>query len=108
MNYLKEIKSDICCYLEQNDIAIEDVKNNFDYYYDIFSMEDEITGNTSGSYTINTYQAECNIAHNLLMLKTACDEYGITPPLEDPEKCDVIIRCSYLYMAMEELIEELD
>lgn len=60
---------------------------------------DSVTGNASGSYTFNTYEAEENICHNIDLLQEALTAFGDTEALVmdfDAEKADVTIRCYLL------------
>lgn len=100
-NYLENIKSDIKDYLEENNIT--EITDNL---YDDLFIEDSITGNASGSYTFNTWEAEEYISHNMDLLREACSEYGIdvSDAIEKgAEYCDVTIRCYLLGQALSEL-----
>lgn len=110
-NYLKNVKEDVKEYLKNN-YNIETVeeieeidKNNL---YDELFVDDSVTGNASGSYTFSTYQAEENLCHNMELLKEALENFcSDIDYLENPEACDVTIRCYLLGQAIEETIEEL-
>ena len=72
-------------------------------------ISDSVTGNASGSYTFNTWQAEENLCHNLDLLKEACEEFGSDCNiLESAEGCDVTIRCYLLSSALHEVLDELE
>jgi len=105
-NYLEEIKKDVQMYLGENYNSIEEV--NEEELNDILFVEDSVTGNASGSYTFNTYQAEENLTHNLDLLKEACETFGCEPKLDNAEWCDVTIRCYLLSQAISEVLEELN
>lgn len=69
---------------------------------------DSVTGNASGSYTFNTYQAEENLCHNLDLLKDALEEFGgdFANALEKgAEHCDVTIRCYLLSTTIWECLD---
>lgn len=74
-------------------------------------IDDQVTGNASGSYTFNTWEAEENLCHNMDLLAEACDEF-----MQDvgeavkrgAEYCDVTIRCYLLGGAISEAIDELE
>lgn len=74
-------------------------------------IDDQVTGNASGSYTFNTWEAEENLCHNMDLLAEACDEF-----MQDvgeavkrgAEYCDVTIRCYLLGSAISEAIDELE
>ena len=102
-NYRKAIKADIREWLEENfnmDELKEELKDDFDGVmhdlYDELIGEDSITGNASGSYTCDCWQAEENLCHNLDLLSEAYSECGGHPDLSSPETCDVAIRCYVL------------
>lgn len=103
-DYLKNIKEDIKTYIKENDITNLDEGSLYD---DMF-IEDSITGNASGSYFCNAWNAEEALAHNLDLLQEACEEFGTMPQLENPEACDVTIRCYLLGQALHEVIEEME
>ena len=106
-NYLENLKKDILEYLEENG---EDLRGKtFDELYDELFLEDSVTGNSSGSYTFNTWQAEENLVHNLDLLKEAANEFddNAIRYLESPEIADVTIRCYLLGQALEELKDDI-
>lgn len=75
-------------------------------------VEDSVTGNASGSYTCNTWQAEENLCHNLDLLGEALAEFGydgesLAKQMESAEGCDVTIRCYLLSQAIGEVLDEL-
>ena len=105
-HYIKNIKEDIKNYLKENNI-----KEITDDLYDDLFIEDSITGNASGSYTFNAWQAEEFLIHNMDLLIEACEMFGqdIGEAIKKgPEHCDVTIRCYLLSPALEELKKELD
>lgn len=71
---------------------------------------DSVTGNASGSYTFNAYEAEENLTHNWDLLEEALDEFGgnENPISKGAEWCDVTIRCYLLGSAISEALEELE
>lgn len=104
-NYYESMKEDIREYLEGTD------ERDFNKLYDEMFLEDSITGNASGSYTFNTYEAEENICHNQDLLKEALEEFGgdYGEALEKgAEYCDVTIRCYLLGQVLTEVLEELE
>ena len=73
--------------------------------------DDQVTGNGSGSYTFNTWEAEENLCHNMDLLAEACDEFGQDvgeAVKRGAEYCDVTIRCYLLRSAISEAIDELE
>ena len=115
-DYFMAIKNDVLTYIYEN-YTTEELKEhlkNKDAFYDKLNDDcwvcDAVTGNASGSYTFNTWQAEENICHNLDLLKDALEEFGgdFAHALEEgAEYCDVTIRCyllgSVLYVVLNEL-----
>ena len=81
------------------------------YLNDELWVDDQVTGNASGSYTFNTWEAEENICHNMSLLEEACDEFGQDvgeAVKRGAEYCDVTIRCYLLGSAISEAIDELE
>lgn len=114
-NYFEAVKEDVKNYIE-NEIDIEkalseagDIDNLKDNLYDDLFCNDSVTGNASGSYTFNTWQAEENLCHNMDLLKEALEEFGcgIEYLEKGAEACDVTIRCYLLASAISEVIDEL-
>lgn len=114
-NYFEAVKEDVKNYIE-NEIDIkealeiaEDVDRLKDNLYDDLFCNDSVTGNASGSYTFNTWQAEENLCHNMGLLKEALEEFGcdIDYLEKGAEACDVTIRCYLLASAISEVIDEL-
>ena len=111
-NYFEAVKDDIKQYIEDHDVKVttsnrEELESSL---YDEMFISDSVTGNASGSYTFNTWQAEENLCHNLDLLKEACDEFGDegTNILESAESCDVTIRCYLLGQVLGEVLDELE
>lgn len=110
-DYYQAVKDDIKQYIEDHDVKV--TTNNRDELqeslYDEMFISDEVTGNASGSYTFNTWQAEENLCHNLDLLKEACQEFGSDCNiLESAEGCDVTIRCYLLGQLLGDVLEELE
>lgn len=73
--------------------------------------DDAVTGNGSGSYTFNTWQAEENLCHNMDKLEEVCDEFGRDigeVVKQGAEYCDVTIRCYLLGQAISTALDELE
>lgn len=111
-NYKKAVKDDIKNYINEN-INLsdyEDLDELQEYLQNTLWTEDSVTGNGSGSYTFDTYQAEENIAHNWDLLQDALEEFGQTDIniLEKgAEWADVTIRCYILSECITEVLEEV-
>lgn len=92
-------------YKEEGRDALEE------YLNDELWVDDQVTGNASGSYTFNTWEAEENLCHNMDLLAEACDEFGQDvgeAVKRGAEYCDVTIRCYLLGGAISEAIDELE
>ena len=92
-------------YKEEGRDALEE------YLNDELWVDDQVTGNASGSYTFNTWEAEENLCHNMSLLEEACDEFGQDvggAVKRGAEYCDVTIRCYLLGSAISEAIDELE
>lgn len=73
--------------------------------------EDSITGNASGSYYCNSYNAEESIAHNWNLLSEALDEFGqnnINVIEKGAEWADVTIRCYLLGFVISDVLNEME
>ena len=109
-NYLENIKADVLDYIKEN-YEKEDFANlEYNELYDEMFNDDSITGNASGSYTFNAYEAEENLCHNMDLLKEACEMFGcdVSEEIErGPETCDVTIRCYLLGQVLQEVLDEL-
>lgn len=111
-NYLENVREDVLEYIRENDIEItednrDEVEQNL---YDDLWIEDSVTGNASGSYTFNTYDAEQNLVGNFDLLKEALSEFGcdsVDVLEKGAEWCDVTIRCYLLGQAINEAINEI-
>ena len=77
-NYYEAVKSDVLDYIS-NEINYSDYENLDElneYLNETLWVEDSVTGNASGSYTFNAYEAEENLCHNLDLLQEALNEFG--------------------------------
>ncbi|MDM8280207.1 hypothetical protein QUW35_05845 [Ligilactobacillus agilis] len=114
-SYPKAVKSDIREYLNDNldvgtfglllqgdDDTIEDVRE------DLFE-DDSVTGNQSGSYTMNSLEAEQNLAGNWDLLQEAKEELdpGVDLIAKGPEFCDVLIRCYLVDWCFNETLNDI-
>ena len=117
-NYKSAILEDVKTYITDN-YSSEEIKENLlihnrnnweEKLNDGMWISDSVTGNASGSYTFNTYQAEENLCHNMDLLQEALQEFGCdTSYLEKgAEACDVTIRCYLLNWAISEVLDELE
>lgn len=111
-NYLESVTEDVKEYIN-NEITLSDYENREEleeYLNDILWADDSVTGNASGSYTFSSWKAEGYLCHNMNLLAEACNEFGNevnTKLLENPEACDVTIRCYLLNQAISDVLDEL-
>ena len=103
-NYYEAVLEDVREALKETDVR------DYDELYNQLWIDDAVTGNGSGSYTFNTYQAEENLCHNMDLLREALEEFGcdISYLEKGAEACDVTIRCYLLGQALSEALEELE
>jgi hypothetical protein len=112
-DYREAIKNDIMNYIDDNiDFRdFEDLDELAEQLNDDLFIDDSVTGNASGSYTFNTYEAEENISHNLDLLGEALEEFGCGADYlinHGAEACDVTIRCYLLNECIAEVMEEIE
>lgn len=111
-NYLENVKEDVRNYIEENKIVVtssnrEEVEQELN---DTLFVNDSVTGNASGSYTISTWLAEENLCHNFELLTKALTEFGcdLSYLEKGAEACDVTIRCYLLGQAISEVLNEIE
>lgn len=117
-NYYESMRNDIREWLDDHQVNsyngydIDDYDDPDELKEDIYNdlwTADSVTGNGSGSYTFNTWQAEENLFHNMDLLKEACDMFGcdLGDAVErGAEYCDVTIRCYLLDQVLNEVLDE--
>lgn len=108
-DYLAELKD--CLADNGYDEIIRE--KGFDEAYDEAFLDDCITGNASGSFTFNSYEAMENIFGAEDVIEELVNEYGldsetVTSHLTDYEYWDVSIRCYLLNEAMMDFAGHLD
>lgn len=110
-DYIANMKSDISEYLADAKITLND--DNYEDIYDELFDRDEITGNTSGSYTMDRDTARAMVIENIDILKSAVVEYYVNADMvsnwfltNNWEAFDVVIRCHLLREAMTVLQNE--
>lgn len=111
-DYFSAVCDDVRDYIN-NEISLDEYRGNRDgleeYLNDTLWVCDSVTGNASGSYTFNAWQAEENLCHNLDLLGEALEEFGSGADYlakNGAEACDVTIRCYLLGSAIAEVLEE--
>lgn len=115
-DYREAVKDDVLEYIN-NEINFEDfdtLEELGEHLNEVLFTEDSVTGNASGSYTFNTYEAEENTCHNLNLLGEALEEFGSGADYlitHGAEAADVTIRCYLLgecIAALEEIEDDFN
>lgn len=110
-DYYEAVKADVENYIEEN-INIkeyEDRRELKNFLNEELWNDDSVTGNASGSYTFNTWQAEENLCHNNELLNEALDEFGERDNMKDAgaEALDVTICCYLLADVISDILDEM-
>lgn len=97
---------------EKNELAGLDEDGKKEYLYNLFIDNDRVTGNASGSYTLNAWKAEENLCHNGDLIEEMAEAFGYSSLNElanlGAEGVDVAIRCYVLPEAIRRALEEED
>lgn len=107
-DYKKAIKDDILELISEREIKELSERDKEDLYDELWAS-DYVTGNASGSYYCNAWDAEEALCHNLDLLEEATYDFGVhlgEAVRKGAEYCDVVIRCYLLRSALEEVLEE--
>lgn len=112
-DYYTAVKEDVLNYIRENvDLSeYETLDELGDALQDKLWTADSVTGNASGSYTFNAWEAEENLCHNLWLLGEALEEFGYGPEYlaeHGPEAADVTIRCYLLGSAIAEALQDIE
>lgn len=113
-DYFSAVKEDVKNVVMNEYNYSEELKEDRQAFEDKLNEElwtnDSVTGNGSGSYTFNTWQAEENLCHNLDLLQNALNEFGcgLSDISNGAEYCDLTIRCYLLGQAISEVLDELE
>ena len=110
-NYLEEVKDCVLDYIHENIDFLD-----FDTLDDLIGAlnqelidDDNVTGGKSGRYTMDRWQAEENLCHNLALLYYAYDAFCVYDALErGAEFCDVLVRQYVLPDAIELAVKEIE
>lgn len=112
-NYPEAVASDVREFIN-NEITLSDYSSREEleeYLCDRLWAADSVTGNASGFYTFNAWQAEENLCHNLDLLAEACESFGSDAAkllADGAEACDVAIRCYLLSQAVTVVLDSLE
>ena len=110
-DYRENVLKDVRKYISNNYSReeLKELADDLDELEDKLDYEmwtaDSVTGNGSGSYTFNAWQAEENLCHNLDLIQEVGREFGELD-LTSPESCDVSIRCYLLRECINEVLNE--
>lgn len=112
-NYFEAVKEDVRDYIKGNVdfLEYETLDELGDALNETLWTVDSVTGNASGSYTFNAWEAEENVCHNLDLLGDALAEFGCGSDYlseNGAEAADVTIRCSLLGPAISEVLREIE
>lgn len=109
-NYRESVMGCIIDYIKENNIVVT-LENRIDLEEELNEelwCNDSVTGNASGSFTFNRWEAEENLCHNMDLLQDACNEFGCEPQFDNAEWCDVTIRCYLLGECITSVLDELE
>ena len=111
-NYLETVTDDVKEYIQDNvDLSQYSDRDELEEALnDELWTADSVTGNASGSYTFNAWEAEENLAHNWDLLEEALQEFGSdeSPISKGAEWCDVTIRCYLLSQAIAAALDDME
>lgn len=111
-DYMAAVEDDIRTYLEENNIVITsgNKEEMFEELSERLFVTDSVTGNASGSYTFNAWEAEEYLCHNLDLLAEACEAFGsnIDVLKNGAEACDVTIRCYLLSECLNNVLDDVE
>lgn len=112
-DYLEAIKEDVANYIQEEEVisrydSRDDMEEDLN---EILFNEDMVTGNATGSYTCDEWDAQQNLCWNWDLLLEALENFNqtdINPIKKGAEWCDVTIRCYLLSQAISEVLDELE
>ena len=114
-DYAREMADAVLDWVSENVEAVAEIKDadGVRELYDVLFNDDAITGNASGSYTMNAYEAEVIVRDNLILAIEAMTYYGMADKLQEKieseewEYLDVTIRCYLLANVIEDTMEQI-
>lgn len=115
-DYENAVREDVLDWIREhysNDEITEKLQERDDWEQELNDdlwTADSVTGNASGSYTFNAWEAEENVCHNLDLLGEALEEFDSDMDVlkNGAEACDVTIRCYLLGGAISAALDELE
>lgn len=121
MTYLEQIKEDIKNYIEGNYTSeeitekMEDRESFEEELDEELWIDDSVTGNGSGSYTMNRAKAQENVLADIETVQEALQEFCVEADTiakkfleSDWEYFDVTARCYVLRMGISEVLDEIE
>lgn len=111
-DYLKEMVDDIIDRFDEYDFEYDDRAELEEQMNDDLWVDDNVTGNGSGSYWMNREKARDAVRGNEDLLIKAIEEFGNSTgdykkALTEPEWADVTIRCYLLGQAISEALDRM-
>lgn len=114
-SYPQHVKEDIEDYINDEldtgafGLLVQGDEDTIEDIRDTLFNEDSVTGNMSGSYTMNTRKAEENLIGNWDLLEEAINEFDlhVNPIKKGAEWCDSLIRCYLLDWCFSEALKEI-
>ena len=114
-SYPQHVKEDIEDYINDEldtgtfGLLVQGDEDTIEDIRDTLFNEDSVTGNMSGSYTMNTRKAEENLIGNWDLLEEAINEFDlhVNPIKKGAEWCDALIRCYLVDWCFTEAIKEI-
>ena len=114
-SYPENVKNDIKEYINDEldtgtfGLLVQGDEDTIEDIRDTLFNEDSVTGNMSGSYTMNTRKAEENLIGNWGLLEEAINEFDlhVNPIKKGAEWCDSLIRCYLVDWCFTEAIKEI-
>jgi len=117
-DYREAMKDDIRQAISEN-IDLADYRKDRDgleeYLNDNLFCDDSVTGNASGSYTFNSYQAGEYVKDNIDLCREALQEFCVEADTiaekflgEEWEYFDVTIRCYLLGECISSVLDEME
>lgn len=123
MGYFEDVKADVETWMEDNMDIMFDIENG--NYSDIDEIRedmndkmwiaDSVTGNGSGSYFFNRYEAKEMVLDHIDEVREAFEDFGYAGEAfgnrvfnDEWEEIDVITRCYYLGQAIESVLDDME
>ena len=114
-SYPQHVKEDIEDYINDEldtgtfGLLVQGDEDTIEDIRDTLFNEDSVTGNMSGSYTMNTRKAEENLIGNWDLLEEAINEFDlhVNPIKKGAEWCDSLIRCYLVDWCFSEALKKI-